>query len=697
MSLFKSLPEIPTSEAKARAKLDHLYKELFYHNYCYYELNEPEISDEDYDALFQEALALERAYPHLKKDNTPTKSVGYAPLEKFEKVSHSVPMLSLDNAFKQEGIEDFIKRIKKFLGLEIDAPLEFMAEPKIDGLSAALRYEKGHLVLGCTRGDGTTGENITHTLRTIHSIPHHLKGDDYPDFLEVRGEVFLSKEDFLLLNEEREKEGLPAFANPRNAAAGSVRQLDSVVAAKRPLQFFAYSLALIPEGIKTQRALLDSLKKWGFSLGDPLKICGSLSDLLEYYGSVEKIRSHLPYDIDGVVYKVNRLDYQERLGQVSRSPRWAIAHKFQASQGETILKAITIQVGRTGVLTPVAELEPINLGGVLVSRATLHNADELLRKDIREGDRVLIQRAGDVIPQVVRVLSTDSSKRNPPFIFPNHCPICHSHAYRDPEEAATRCTGGFNCSAQAKERLKHFVSRHAFDIEGLGDKSIDFFWEQKRILSPMDIFTLEERDSKETPSLKMIPGWGEKSAENLFQAIREKNHISFDRFLYALGIRHIGQITAKSLALSYETAPAWYEFMEKMAAESLESEAFQSLISINMIGQTIGLSLYEFFREPLNKKMVKDLIEFLTIIPIQQTKGILSGKTFLFTGTLQTMTREEAKQKVESLGGKITSSLSSQTNFLVVGENPGSKIQKAQAIGVPILNEQEWLQLIQKP
>jgi DNA ligase (NAD+) len=697
MSLFKSLPEIPLTVEKAKTTLEKLYQELSHHNYCYYELNQPKISDEDYDILFQEAIAIEKAYPNLKEDNAPTKKVGYTPLGKFEKVTHSVPMLSLDNAFREETLADFIKRIRKFLSLEKDVPLEFMAEPKIDGLSAALRYEKGHLVLGCTRGDGTVGENITHTLKTIRSIPHQLKGDDYPDFLEIRGEVFLSKQDFLALNKEREKEGLSLFANPRNAAAGSVRQLDASIAAKRPLQFFAYSLAANPQSIKTQRDLLDCLKKWGFSLADPINLCTSLEDLLAYYHHIERERNQLPYDIDGVVYKVNRFDYQGRLGQVSRAPRWAIAHKFQAEQGETLLKSITIQVGRTGVLTPVAELEPINLGGVLVSRATLHNADELHRKDIREGDRVLIQRAGDVIPQVVRVLSIDASCRKAPFIFPTHCPICHSHAVQEPDEVATRCTGGFNCAAQTKERLKHFVSRHAFDIEGLGGRSIDFFWEEKRIQSPIDIFTLEERDSKTNPHLKEISGWGEKSAENLFQAIREKTTISFDRFLYALGIRHIGQVTARALALVYKTGLDWYEAMEKMFERGIEGEEFQLLLSIDMVGETIALSLYEFFKEPLNKKMVKDLIDLLTITPVQQSQGILSGKMLLFTGTLQAMTREEAKQKAESLGAKITSGLSSQTTFLVAGEKPGSKIQKAQKLGISVLSEQEWLQLIKNP
>lgn len=698
MSLFKDLPSTSQKETKARKRLQELYKLLAHHNRCYHELDAPEISDADYDSLFQEAKSLEEAFPHLKDANAPTSKVGSAPQEKFEKVTHQTPMLSLDNAFAEEDVEGFITRAKKLLSLKEPDALALMCEPKIDGLSASLRYEKGHLILGSTRGDGTVGENVTHTIKTIANIPHTLKTQTPPDFLEVRGEIFLPKQAFLDLNQERTNKGEAPFANPRNASAGSIRQLDPTITAQRPLEFFAYSVTTSVDGCQTQKDILNTLTSWGFSLSEEIALVDTLEKIMAYYESISTKRAQLPYDIDGVVYKVNRLDYQEKMGFIARAPRWAIAHKFPAEQGQTILKNITIQVGRTGVLTPVAELEPISIGGVMVSRATLHNSDEIQRKDIREGDQVIIQRAGDVIPQVVRVLNPESKDRSPPFAFPDHCPVCGSHAFREKDEAATRCAGGFNCTAQTKERLKHFVSRHAFDIEGLGGRSIDFFFDEQFIQSPLDIFTLEERDRTSLKPLRNFQGWGSKSATNLFDAIQEKKNIAFDRFLYALGIRHIGQVTAKALAHHYKTVEAWQAAMETLALKGQESEEFETLVGIDTIGDIIAEALMEFFKEESNKSLVKDLATILHIIPAEdqeKRQTALSGKTILFTGTLTAMSREEAKRLTEEAGAKVSNSVSSKTDLLVAGENPGSKMKKAQSLNIPILTEEEWLKQLE--
>jgi len=699
MSLFKDFPEASLSEKEAGKKLEALYEQIAYHNRRYHELDAPEISDAEYDKFFQEALGIERQFPSLKRSDAPTNrvgsDVGSEAQNKFEKVSHKFPMLSLENAFDEEGVADFIARARKLLNLPLHAPLEIVAEPKIDGLSASLHYEKGRLVLGVTRGDGLMGENITHTIRTIQNIPQSLKGLTYPEILEVRGEVFLSKEAFAQLNHTREEEGLPLFANPRNAAAGSVRQLDAAIAAKRPLQFFAYSLATPNLNVNSQQETLELLKNWGFSVADNIQLCHSLEEVIRYYKGMNEKRASLAYDIDGVVYKINATEIQEKMGFVARAPRWALAHKFPAEQGETILKAITIQVGRTGVLTPVGELHPINIGGVLVSRATLHNADELQRKDIRVGDRVVIQRAGDVIPQVVRVLKNNSAHRADPFLFPSTCPVCGSLVIREDNEVATRCTGNFKCTAQIKEKLNHFVSRHAFDIEGLGGKSIDFFWETHLITNPIDIFTLQDRDAQSLTPLRNFPGWGQKSAENLFQAIEEKRHIAFDRFLYALGIHHIGRVTAKIIAHHYKTVEDWNDAMIRLHDESLEE--FQNLLSIDSIGPTIATSLMVFFKEPSNRTLVNDLITLLDIRPmtsIETEAAPLAGKTILFTGTLQSMTREDAKTQAEQLGAKVTNAISPKTHILVVGENPGSKLEKAKELNITILSENEWIDFL---
>jgi DNA ligase (NAD+) len=692
MSLFKDLPD----ERDERKRLEALYEQIAYHNRCYHDLDAPEISDANYDKLVQEALRIEKQFPRLKRADAPTNRVGNEVQNKFEKVSHKIPMLSLENTFDEEGVRDFITRSRKLLNLLPNDPLEIMAEPKIDGLSASLHYEKGTLILGSTRGDGVTGENITHTIKTIQNIPHHLKGSTYPDTLEVRGEIFLSKEAFSQLNLTREEEGLPLFANPRNAAAGSVRQLDAGIAAKRPLQFFAYSLATPNFKVESQQETLDLLKSWGFSVADNIQLCHSLDDIMHYYRGMNERRARLPFDIDGVVYKINARQDQEKMGFVARAPRWALAHKFAAEQGETVLNAITIQVGRTGVLTPVGELEPLNIGGVLVSRVSLHNADELIRKDIRVGDRVVIQRAGDVIPQIVRVLGTDHP-RSDPFAFPTTCPVCGSPVIREENEVATRCTGNFKCTAQVKERLNHFVSRHAFDIEGLGGKSIDFFWEINLIKNPIDIFTLQQRDAQSLTPLRNFPGWGQKSAENLFQAIEEKRHVTFDRFLYALGIHHIGQVTAKVIARHYKTAEDWNNAMTYLNAES--SEEFQKLLSIDGIGHTIATSLMVFFKEPSNKNLIATLLSILdvrTMETLENQSIPLKGKSILFTGTLQSLTREEAKSQAEQLGAKVTNTISPKTHILVVGENPGSKLEKAKKLNITIFSENEWIDFLKQ-
>lgn len=683
------------TEREAQTELKALAEELAKHDELYHVQDAPVISDAAYDALVKRNRDIENRFPHLQRKDSRSKRVG-AKVEHtpFSKVKHETPMLSLENAFSEKDLEDFVTRSKKRLGRAASDTLEFVAEPKIDGLSCSLTYQDGRLVQAATRGDGTTGEDITANVKTIQDVPHQLKGR-YPSKLYVRGEIYLSKDDFLQLNKERETENNPVFANPRNAAAGSVRQLDSSITAKRPLKFFAYGIVSKIEDLKTQYEILQQLKTWGFQVCDAVQLCYSVQDVLNYYDQIYHDRPSMPYDIDGVVYKINRFDDQEKMGYIARAPRWALAHKFPAEQAQTILNSIGIQVGRTGVLTPVANLEPVNIGGVIVSRATLHNADEIKRKDIREGDRVVVQRAGDVIPQVVSVITEKDHKRSEPYQFPSHCPVCGSHAVREKEEAAYRCTGGFNCSAQTIEKLKHFVSRKAFDIEGLGGKSIEFFWEKNLIRSPVDIFTLEEKDKKNVMRIKNFPGWGSQSAQNLFNAIHEKRKISLDRFIYSLGIRHVGQVTAKALAQYYQSDETWMHEMA-CAKVSKESESYQVLKSLEGIGEIVADAITEFFKEEKNEVLVRDLLKNLDVQSVGQKGGHLplQGKVMIFTGTLQSMTRDQAKQKAEDLGAKVTGSVSSKTDFLVVGKDPGSKATKAKKLGVKILTEEEWLSLM---
>ena len=704
---FAELPADKLTAEQAAVELERLARLIARHDRLYHEQDAPEISDADYDALRRRNEAIEAAFPELLRADSPSQRVGAEPAAGFGKVRHKVPMLSLGNAFETTDVEEFLARIARFLGLAREAAVEIMAEPKIDGLSCALRYEKGKLVQGATRGDGTTGEDITANVRTIGDLPKQLKGKG-PDLLEVRGEVYMSRRAFMELNARQADAGEKIFANPRNAAAGSLRQLDPKVTAARPLHFFAYSWGELSDEApkvlgKTVEEVRQSFHRWGFTLNEPARLCRGLDELLGFYNEIMTERPKLPFDIDGVVYKVNRLDLQSRLGFVSRAPRWAIAHKFPAEQAQTILKEITIQVGRTGALTPVANLEPISVGGVVVARATLHNEDEIARKDIREGDLVVIQRAGDVIPQVVEVVTAKRPKGSKPYKFPEHCPICGSKAEREEGEAVRRCTGGLICNAQNYERLRHFVSRDAFDIEGLGGKHIQAFLDDGLIRTPGDIFRLVDHEAE----ISEREGWGAQSAAKLVRAINDRTTIGLDRFIYALGIRQIGQATAKLLARSYGDFDAWrkamraaYEERDKAPEARKPAEVgehYAELCNIEGIGMSVADDLVYFFGEQHNLDILVDLEALLEIEAVEApaTSGSpVAGKTVVFTGTLETMTRSEAKARAESLGAKVAGSVSNKTDYVVVGADAGSKAKKAAELGVAILTEAQWRELI---
>ena len=694
------------SEPQAASELARLAKVIAHHDKLYHEHDAPMISDADYDALRRRNEAIEQRFPELVRDDSPSKRVGAAPAAGFGKVRHKVPMLSLGNAFETEDVAEFLARIARFLGLAKEDAVDIMAEPKIDGLSCALRYEQGKLVQGATRGDGTTGEDITANVRTIEDLPKQLKGKGWPDVLEVRGEVYMSRQAFMDLNSRQEAAGEKIFANPRNAAAGSLRQLNPEITASRPLHFFAYTWGEIsgePAAVlgKTMEEVRASFHKWGFSLNEPSRRCKGLDELMAFYQHIMAERPQLPFDIDGVVYKVDRLDLQQRLGFVSRAPRWAIAHKFPAEQAQTILNDITIQVGRTGALTPVANLEPISVGGVVVSRATLHNEDEIARKGIRVGDRVVVQRAGDVIPQVVEVV--EHAKGSKPYVFPDHCPVCGSKAEHEEGEVVRRCTGGLICKAQNYERLRHFVSRNAFDIEGLGGKHIQAFLDDDLIKTPGDIFRL--RDHRD--DIAQREGWGPQSAANLMKAIEDRRSIGLDRFIYALGIRQVGQATAKLLAHSYGTLDDWRKAMTAAYKERQDhpdsrkpeeiGEHYAELCNIEGIGMSVADDLAFFFGEDHNLDILEDLEKLLEIEKVEApaTSGSpVAGKTVVFTGTLETMTRSEAKARAESLGAKVAGSVSKKTDYVVVGADAGSKAKKAEGLGVEMLSEEEWRKLI---
>ncbi len=696
--MTKITPVAALTPLEAADELERLAAELARHDEAYYREDEPEISDADYDALRRRNEEIEAAFPDLVLADSPSRRVGAAPSEKFGKVRHAVSMLSLGNAFADEDVHEFVARIRRFLKLSDDEPVDITAEPKIDGLSVSLRYEAGRLVQAATRGDGQEGENVTRNVETIGDIPHKVSGDDFPPVFEVRGEIYMSHKDFAQLNETQLEANAKVFANPRNAAAGSLRQLDASITAARPLRFFAYAWGQVDRlPADTQRGVLDALDRWGFPVNPLTTLCTSVDELLAHYGSIEEQRASLGYDIDGVVYKVNRLDWQERLGFVSRSPRWAIAHKFAAEKATTVLEGIDIQVGRTGALTPVARLKPVTVGGVVVSNATLHNEDEIVRKDIRIGDTVTIQRAGDVIPQVLGHLPDKRPADAAEYVFPTTCPACGSHAVREINEktgkmdVVRRCTGGLICPAQRVERLKHFVSRNAFDIEGMGDKVIQEFYDDGLIQSPQDIFTLKARDERSLKKLKDREGWGGTSASNLFAAIDERRRVGLDRFIYSLGIRHVGETTGRTLARSYGTADQFLDAMT--AAQDHASEAYADLVNIDGIGDVVARAVAEFFAEPHNLSVVRELVDdHLDIQPLEavDTGSPVSGMTIVFTGALERMTRDEAKAMAERLGAKVAGSVSKKTNLVVAGPGAGSKLKKATELGVEVISEDDW-------
>jgi DNA ligase (NAD+) len=707
-------PDVSTlTKAKAKVELMRLSLEMERHNAHYYQEDAPKISDADYDALRRRVEAIEAKFPELVASDSPTQKVGAAPSRGFAKIQHAVPMFSLGNAFSDEEVTEFVERIQRFLKLdEIPA---IVAEPKIDGLSLSLRYEDGELIRAATRGDGFTGEDVTANVRTIKDIPSTLKGKQIPAACELRGEVYMLKSDFLALNKKQEEAGETVFANPRNSAAGSLRQKDVAITASRPLKFFAYAwgeMSDYPMEQPTQHGMLKWLDKVGFTVNPEITLCKSVEDALAFYRRIGEGRSKLGYDIDGVVYKVDRIDWQARLGFAGRAPRWAIAHKFAAEQATTVLEKIDIQVGRTGALTPVARLTPITVGGVVVSNATLHNQDYIagvgndgqpIRDgvDIREGDTVVIQRAGDVIPQVVSVVLEKRPKSAKPFEFPTKCPVCGSHAVRENGEVVTRCTGALICPAQAVERLKHFVSRLAFDIDGLGDKQIQEFYDDGLIMHPVDIFTLEKRDARASKKLRDREGFGETSVRNLFSAIDARRKIELNRLIFALGIRHVGEGNAKLLARHYGSFDAFRDAMLVAAAgqtaEGNESEAYQDLNNIGGVGDIVADAVVEFFAEKRNVKALNELLDEIEVLPVAKAKSDtpVAGKTVVFTGSLTKFTRDEAKAAAERLGAKVAGSVSKKTDYVVAGEDAGSKLTKARELGVNVLTEDEWLTLIE--
>ena len=704
------------TEEEAAAALAYLAAEIARNDALYHGRDAPEISDAEYDALKRRNDEIEARFPALIRADSPSRRVGAAPSETFAPVVHARPMLSLDNTFSQEDVEDFVASVYRFLGRLPDNSIAFTAEPKIDGLSMSIRYENGRMVSAATRGDGTTGENVTANIRTIKEIPQTLPAGA-PSVVEVRGEVYMAKSDFLALNAQMEAEGKQTYVNPRNTAAGSLRQLDAKVTASRKLKFFAYAWGEMSDmPADTQYGMVQTFKSWGFPVNPLMERLSSVADILGHYEEIGLQRPDLDYDIDGVVYKVDSLELQARLGFRSRSPRWATAHKFPAEQAFTRLVGIDIQVGRTGALTPVARLEPITVGGVVVTNATLHNADyikgignkgEPIRdgRDIRVGDMVIVQRAGDVIPQIVDVVLEKREASSAPYEFPKVCPVCGSHAVRDINEktgkvdAVTRCTGGFICRAQATEHLKHFVSRNAFDIEGLGSKQIDFFFESEdpalQIKTAPDIFTLEKRQQASLTKLENIEGFGKVSVGKLYAAINERRQIALHRFIFALGIRHVGETTAKLLARSYGTYAAFEAGMKDAAP--LSGDAWDDLNNIEGIGEVVARAIVEFYKEPRNTEVIAKLLEEVQPQEAEQpvTSGSpVAGKTVVFTGSLEKFTRDEAKAKAESLGAKVSGSVSKKTDIVVAGPGAGSKLDKAREFNVQVMTEDEWLDLI---
>jgi DNA ligase (NAD+) len=689
--------EIPVADLtplEAAVELARLAQEIAAADAAYYQDDAPALTDADYDALRRRNAEIEAAFPHLARADSPSRRVGAAPAQGFAKVRHAVPMLSLDNAFSDQEVTEFLASARRFLKLPEGESLPLVAEPKIDGLSFSARYENRALARGVTRGDGAEGEDVTANLRTVAGLPLALPADA-PDVLEVRGEVYISKEGFAALNRAQAAAGEKTFANPRNAAAGSLRQKDASITARRPLSVFAYAWGEVSAlSWDSHWGFLERLKGWGFPVNPRNRRCATAAQALAAFADFDRERARLPYDIDGVVFKVDRLDWQQRLGFVSRAPRWAVARKFAAEQARTVVEAIDVQVGRTGALTPVARLAPVTVGGVVVSNATLHNEDEIRRKDVRIGDTVIVQRAGDVIPQVVAVLADERPADASPFVFPETCPVCGSLALRPPGEAIRRCTGGLTCPAQAVERLKHFVCRDAMNIDGLGEKAVEEFFALGWIRRPSDIFALKRRLDAGEISFAGRKGWAGTSIANLFAAIDARRRVPLARLIFALGIRHIGETTAKTLAQLYRTLPAWMDSMTRLAAQ--DAAAYAELTDRDGLGDAAAAALAEFFAEAHNTDELARLAAEIAAEPYAESAiraSVLSGKTVVFTGTLQRMSRNEAKARAESLGAKVASSVSAKTDFVVVGADAGSKAKKAAELGVKTLAEDEFLAL----
>ena len=692
------------TEAQAKAELARLAREIAHHNVAYHRNDAPEITDAEFDELRHRNAAIEARFPALMRADSPTRSVGAAPAAGFKKVRHDQAMLSLQDAFSVEEARDFAQRVRRFLGLADDAPVDFMAEPKIDGLAINLRYEKGAFVQGATRGDGVEGEDVTANLLTLKDLPRTLAGAA-PGRIEIRGEVYITRADFAAMNEELARTGeREPFANPRNAAAGSLRQLDASITARRPLRLFCYAQGETSEPLaKTHHAFLERLAAWGFHVNPRAQLCHGIEAAIAFHEALGADRAALPYDIDGVVYKVDRLDWQQRMGARDRTPRWALAHKYPAERATTVLEKIAVSVGRTGALTPYAILTPVNVGGVTVSRATLHNEDEIARKDFRDGDTVVIQRAGDVIPQVVEVVLEKRPKGSHPWQPMETCPECGSHAAKPEGEAIRRCTN-IACPAQAVERIIHFASRRAFDIEGLGEENADFLHKTGRVNAPADLFTLAARDGAAEKKLRDEPGWGGgakgkdgKKIANLFAAIEARRTISLERLIYALGIRQVGEATARLLALHYKSYRHWRGEMDTIARDR-EGRAWADLTAIDQIGPSVAEDLADFFAEAHNADAVDRLVEQLTggIVDFAgaAASSPVAGKTVVFTGTLETMSRDEAKARAQALGAKVAGSVSAKTDYVVAGAEAGSKLAKATELGITVLSEQDWLALI---
>ena len=690
---MKNVSEL--TEIEAAAELKSIAAEMAKADVAYYQKDDPYLTDSAYDALKLRNEQIEKRFPHLVRADSPSKKVGAPLLGEFKKISHKVPMLSLADIFSVEELKEFVASIKRFLNT--DDNIDFTAEPKMDGLSFSARYEHGRLVSAATRGDGKTGEDITENIKTISDLPLNVTASDFPDVIELRGEVYMSKADFFALNEKQAAENKKTFANPRNAAAGSLRQLDPNVTKSRKLSLLVYTWGEVSNIFwKSQAEFLAKVKEWGFEVNPYNKLCHNTDEIVACFENLAATRADLPYDIDGIVYKVNSLDLQTRLGFLTRTPRWAIAHKFEAEKAITKLENIRIQVGRTGALTPVADLEPVNVGGVMVSHATLHNEDEIKRKDIRIGDYVVIQRAGDVIPQILGVVFQKRTANSVPFEFPSVCPECGAHAIREEDEAVRRCTGGLSCPAQAVERLKHFVSREAFNIEGLGAKIIEDFYKEKIITHPEDIFTLEERNGGDDLfsnasglHLENREGWGLKSVQNLFASIRERKKISLPRFIYALGIRQVGAATALLIAKNYGKFDSFLEAMHMQDTSKL--------MAIDGIGKAMVKDITAFFDEPHNLETIKNLRRYVTIEDYKDEAdytSAIANKTVVFTGTLETLTRAEAKAKAAAMGAKVAGSVSANTDYVIIGSDAGSKAKKAAELGIKILSEQEFFDLI---